>query len=104
MLCQPKESVNITCKHEIKNYDTILWYQRSYGDSSLNLIGYARYSNTKELEPSYKDHFSLTGNGEVKVTLTFIQARPDQDSAEYFCAASYAQCHKCSPPMTKTLL
>ncbi len=104
MLCKPKESVSLTCSHKITNYDTILWYQRSYGDSSLKLIGYARYSSQKELEPSYKDYFSLTGNGEDEVTLKFLQARPDQDSAEYFCAASYAQCHKCSPPMTKTLL
>ncbi|KAL1258055.1 hypothetical protein QQF64_011299 [Cirrhinus molitorella] len=104
VLCKPNDSVNLTCRHKITSYDTILWYQRSYGDSSLKLIGYARYSSTKEFEPSYKDHFKLTGNGEEEVTLEILQARPDQDSAEYFCAAFYAQCNKCSPSMTKTLL
>ncbi|KTF78007.1 hypothetical protein cypCar_00035734 [Cyprinus carpio] len=104
VLCKPKDSVSLTCKHKINNYDTILWYQRSYGDSSLKLIGYARYNSLKEIEASYKDNFNVTGNGEEEVTLKIHQARPDQDSAEYFCAAYYAQCHKCSPSMTKTLL
>lgn len=94
VLCEPKKSVELTCRHKINNYDTILWYQRSYGDSSLKLIGYARYRSIKEFEESYKNHFNLTGNGEDEVTLKILQARPDQDSAEYFCAASYAQCHK----------
>ncbi|KAK2878621.1 hypothetical protein Q8A67_019412 [Cirrhinus molitorella] len=54
VLCKPSDSVNLTCRHNIASYDTILWYQRSYGDSSLKLIGYARYSSMKEFEPSYK--------------------------------------------------
>jgi len=94
VLCVPNDSVELTCKHKITNYDTILWYKRSYGDSSLKLIGYARYSNLKDYEESYKDHFSLTGNGQEEVTLKLLTARPDQDSAEYFCAASYTQRHK----------
>lgn len=104
VLCEPKKSVDLTCKHKITNYDTILWYKRSYGDSSLKLIGYARYSNLKDYEESYKDYFSLTGNGEEEVTLKILEARPDQDSAEYFCAASYAQCTKILSSMTKTVL
>ncbi|KAL1258054.1 hypothetical protein QQF64_011298 [Cirrhinus molitorella] len=59
VLCKPNDSVNLTCRHNIASYDTILWYQRSYGDSSLKLIGYARYSSMKEFEPSYKGNFKL---------------------------------------------
>ncbi|XP_078145582.1 uncharacterized protein LOC144542544 [Centroberyx gerrardi] len=54
--------VNLTCKHSISSYNTILWYQRSEGDSSLKLIGYTSYTITQVVEEPYQSHFNVSGN------------------------------------------
>ncbi|KAI4898446.1 hypothetical protein NFI96_000502 [Prochilodus magdalenae] len=87
VLCLPKTTVKLTCQHKISNYDTVLWYQRVHGDTNLKLIAYASYENIKQIEPEYKGHFNVTGNGEKSVTLHVLQARQVEDSAMYFCAA-----------------
>ena len=91
----------LNCSHGISSYDTIQWYQQAHGDTSLKLIGYARYSTTKEIEKEYKDHFNITGDGRSSASLYILKARQVEDSAAYFCAASYAQCYTCPHTITK---
>ncbi|KAJ7988799.1 hypothetical protein DPEC_G00312950 [Dallia pectoralis] len=55
MLLKPGDSDRLNCSHKIPNYDTILWYQRSVGDTALKLIANAYYK-TPTVEPSYKDN------------------------------------------------
>ncbi|TSM77395.1 T-cell receptor beta chain V region LB2 [Bagarius yarrelli] len=54
VLCLPEESVNLTCKHSIQNYNIIQWYQKIHGDTSLHLIGYVYYTTTKQIEKDYE--------------------------------------------------
>lgn len=58
----------------------------------MKLIGYARYKTIQDIENEYKGRFSVTGDGESHVSLHINQTRVIEDSALYFCAASYAQC------------
>ncbi|GAA6086119.1 uncharacterized protein LOC111582099 [Tachysurus ichikawai] len=53
--------VTLTCNHSINNYDTILWYQRTHGDTGLKLIGYASYSSTKKIEDNYDGQVDGSG-------------------------------------------
>ena len=103
VLCLPKKAVTLNCSHSISSYDTILWYQRAHGDTSLKLIGYARYSSTKDIEEEYRDNFNITGDGRSSASLHIKQARQVKDSAAYFCAAYYAQCYTWPDIRTKTL-
>ncbi|KAK2893286.1 hypothetical protein Q8A73_015770 [Channa argus] len=56
-------SVKLTCKHNIKNYDTILWFHRSGGKTSLQLVGYTSYTTVQSVESPYGGSFSVSGNG-----------------------------------------
>ncbi|KAA0711390.1 hypothetical protein E1301_Tti006319 [Triplophysa tibetana] len=91
VLCEPNMSTELTCRHQINNYDTILWYRRLNNNSSLKLIGFARYSNVKELEQSFKGHFSLTGDGQSVVLSNKVDQSPSDifwspgSSAEVTC-------------------
>lgn len=97
----PDESVTLTCKHSIRNYDTILWYRRAHEDTSLKLIGYVYFKNS-HYEKHYEGNFTVTGNGQSSVTLQIPKARHMLHSALYFCAAFYTQCRTHPPLKTKT--
>ncbi|KAI3367120.1 hypothetical protein L3Q82_008190 [Scortum barcoo] len=43
LLVKPNVALNLSLTHKIQNYDTILWYQRSAGDTALKLIGSVYY-------------------------------------------------------------
>lgn len=45
LLKPPNEEVRLTCKHKNQNFNTILWYQRSKGDTALKLIGFMYYQS-----------------------------------------------------------
>ncbi|XP_034750392.1 M1-specific T cell receptor beta chain-like, partial [Etheostoma cragini] len=81
------DTVNLTCKHSIKNYDTVLWYHRSQGDSSLKLVGLTSYKSVHMVENPYQGSFKVSGNGEREAFLHFLKLRHPEDSGHYFCAA-----------------
>ncbi|TRY57920.1 hypothetical protein DNTS_014430 [Danionella cerebrum] len=78
----------MNCRHEIPNYDMILWYQRSHIDTELKLIGYV-YFEQMTIEKSFKNFFNVSGNGKKYSTLHLLQLRASEDSTVYFCAAYY---------------
>ncbi|KAF5887600.1 Alpha-1,3-mannosyl-glyco 4-beta-N-acetylglucosaminyltransferase B-like protein [Clarias magur] len=102
VICLPNESLNLTCNHRIKSYDTVLWYLRTRGDTRLKLIGNAMYNTTKKIEENFKGNFKLYGNGESSVNLEIPKASQAVHSALYFCAACYTVSHT-SAPMNKNL-
>ncbi|KAI3367126.1 hypothetical protein L3Q82_008182 [Scortum barcoo] len=71
LLVTPNNEVNLSLTHKIQNYDTILWYQRSAGDTALKLIGYMSYKNPT-IEASFESRFKcLTMPSHVQ-TLSFL--------------------------------
>lgn len=86
------DKVKLTCKHSVNNYDTIMWYHRSGGDTSLKLVGYTSYTTLQIVEDIYQGHFRVSGNGEREAFLHFSKLRHPKDSGHYFCAV-------CSPTM-----
>lgn len=87
LLKQPNQEVKLTFSHKVSNYDTILWYQRSAGDTSLKLIGYMYYKNPT-VESGYEGHFNVSGDGQKEAHLHILKLRHPEDSGEYFGAAS----------------
>ncbi|TKS87122.1 T-cell receptor beta-1 chain C region [Collichthys lucidus] len=84
---KPNSEVNLTLTHEIPSYDTILWYQRSPGHTSLKLIGYVYYK-TPKVESQFQSHCKVSGDGEKTAYLQILNLRHPEDSGEYFGAAS----------------
>ncbi|MED6258055.1 hypothetical protein ATANTOWER_002438, partial [Ataeniobius toweri] len=76
----------INCNHSISTYDTILWYQKPIGVSTLKLIGYVYYTS-ENLEDEFKDHFRVSGDGSKESELQVQKLQPE-DSSSYYCAAS----------------
>lgn len=89
-LCLPDDKVEISCSHNIKNYDTILWYQKKEGDTAMKLIGYISYTTIKSIEAPWTNVFNVSGDGEKNASLHFSSINTAL-SAVYFCAAYYAQ-------------
>ena len=87
LFMNPDGESKLNCSHKISRYDTILWYQRSPGDTALKLIGYMWYKDPK-VEPSFQSHFNVSGDGEKTAYLHILKARHPEDSGEYFAAAS----------------
>ncbi|CAB1330461.1 unnamed protein product, partial [Coregonus sp. 'balchen'] len=90
---RPEENVQLNCSHTIQNYNTILWYQQSAQNTALKLIGYVLLTNPT-VEDSFKERFTVSGDGAIRkmAHLHIPKLRGTEDSAVYFCAASYAQC------------
>ncbi|XP_030591298.1 uncharacterized protein LOC115784280 [Archocentrus centrarchus] len=86
LLASPNEEVRLTCKHKDQNFNTILWYQRSKGDTALKLIGFMYYQSLT-IEPSFVGQFNISGNGESTAELHIGRPRHPEHSAEYFAAA-----------------
>ncbi len=87
MLIKPNGEVNLSLTHLIPSYDTILWYQRSAGDTSLKLTGYMSYT-TPNIESPFQSRFKVSGDGEKTAYLHILNPRHPEDSGEYFGAAS----------------
>uniref|UniRef100_A0A8C6PIY2 Immunoglobulin V-set domain-containing protein n=1 Tax=Nothobranchius furzeri TaxID=105023 RepID=A0A8C6PIY2_NOTFU len=77
----------LTLAHEIPSYDTVLWYQRSPGDTALKLVAYIYYKIPK-VEPPFESHFKVSGDGEKKAHLHILNLTHSEDSGDYFGAAS----------------
>lgn len=88
LLMKPNAEVKLSFTHQIPNYDTILWYQRSAGDTSLKLIGYM-YNKFRTVESEFQSHFNVSGDGAKTAYLHILNLRHPEDSGEYFGAASY---------------
>ncbi|KAK9533970.1 hypothetical protein VZT92_009049 [Zoarces viviparus] len=84
---KPNNEVTLSLRHEIPRYDTILWYQRSAGDTSLKLIAYVYYKS-RTVEPLFQSRFNVSGDGEKTAHLHLLNLRHPEDSGEYFGAAS----------------
>uniref|UniRef100_A0AAZ3RRD9 Ig-like domain-containing protein n=1 Tax=Oncorhynchus tshawytscha TaxID=74940 RepID=A0AAZ3RRD9_ONCTS len=82
-----KDNVQLTCNHTIQNYNTILWYQQSTGDTAMKLIGFAFYKSIT-MEKSFEKHFNVSGDGSKEAYLHLVSLRSPEDSAVYYCAAS----------------
>ncbi|XP_070697976.1 M1-specific T cell receptor beta chain-like isoform X1 [Pempheris klunzingeri] len=87
LLIEPKDETKLTLTHQIQSYDTILWYQRSPGNTSLKLIGYVSYKAVT-VESPFQSHFNVSGDGEKAAFLHILSPRHPEDSGEYFGAAS----------------
>lgn len=84
----PERPAEMTCRHQITDYDTLLWYQRSQTDTELKLIGYM-YFEQRTVEKPFEKHFNVSGHGKTHSTLHLTQLRRAEDSAVYYCAAYY---------------
>ena len=100
LLGKPEERIQLNCSHNIPNYDTILWYQRSVGDTALKLIGYVFFKNPT-VESPYQGIFNVSGDGKKEAYL-HLQLRQSKDDGQYFCAASYTVVQS-SAPLYKNL-
>ncbi|XP_044023436.1 M1-specific T cell receptor beta chain-like [Siniperca chuatsi] len=103
LLMKPNGEVNLSFTHQIPSYDTILWYQRSAGDTSLKLIGYMYYK-TPNVEPAFQSHFKVSGDGEKTAYLHILNLTHPEDSGEYFGAASQVSAvtfHQSLPQIVK---
>lgn len=87
LLWQTNDKVKLTCKHTINNYDTILWYHHSQGDSSLKLVGFTAYTSAQNVEKSFQGSFNVSGDGEKEAFLHLLKLSHPKDSGHYFCAA-----------------
>ena len=87
LLRKPNGEVILNCTHTISDYDTILWYQRSPGDSSLKLIAYMWYKNPNH-EKEFVGRFKVSGDGEKTAFLHILNLTHPDDTGEYFGAAS----------------
>lgn len=105
VLCHPDSHrmVELKCSHSIKSYDTILWYQRSVGDTELKLLAYMYYK-TPKIEDPYRDHFNVSGDGENNASLHMQCNKQADITAMYYCAASITQCCNSSALFTITFL
>lgn len=90
LISKPGDTAEILCRHDKTDYYLMLWYQRSPGDTTLKLIGNL-YNKAVTMEKPYGANFNmsgdLSGNKKKEGALT-IQVSGEEQSADYFCAAS----------------
>jgi len=87
VLGKANSEVNLTLSHNISSYDTILWYQRSPGDTSLKLIAFVYYK-TSTVEAQFQGLFAVRGDGEKAAYLHILNLTHPEHTGEYFGAAS----------------
>uniref|UniRef100_A0A4W6CML7 Ig-like domain-containing protein n=1 Tax=Lates calcarifer TaxID=8187 RepID=A0A4W6CML7_LATCA len=80
-----EQTAKIYCSHNIESYYIILWYKQS--NRELQLLGYMT-GDSEKLEPGVKVKIEGNANKGQNCTLT-IEGLRTNNSAVYFCAASY---------------
>ncbi|CAJ1074740.1 hypothetical protein PFLUV_G00229620 [Xyrichtys novacula] len=86
LLMKADGEVKMSFSHQIQLYDTVLWYRRSSGNTSLELIAYVRYESPY-VELPFQSHFEVSGDGEKEAHLLIKNLRHPEHSGEYFGAA-----------------
>uniref|UniRef100_A0A8C6KWM9 Immunoglobulin V-set domain-containing protein n=1 Tax=Nothobranchius furzeri TaxID=105023 RepID=A0A8C6KWM9_NOTFU len=64
LITKPGKKVEIFCSHDKTDFWIMLWYQRSPGDTAMNLVGYI-YNKAVTLE--YKTDFNISGDLKTKL-------------------------------------
>uniref|UniRef100_A0A3Q2D5Y9 Ig-like domain-containing protein n=1 Tax=Cyprinodon variegatus TaxID=28743 RepID=A0A3Q2D5Y9_CYPVA len=92
LFCMTEDKPRINCKHEIQDYNRILWYKQSK-DHRMQFLG---YMNVKDSYPENGVKVTITGKATKGETCTLTLEGVDlSSSGVYFCAASHhsAACH-----------
>lgn len=84
----PGKSVKIQCKHNVTNYNQIIWYKQNLQSNELTFMGYLLAQSGKNLEKDFTDKIEMSGDGNSEGSLTIKNLLPN-DSTMYFCAAYY---------------
>lgn len=97
------DDVKLQCTSKVHDHSTFLWYQRPKGETALKLIGYIYYK-APFIEPSFKDHFNFSVDGDNTAYLHILNPKHPEHTAEYFAAARSAPCWKQLVSLTKTVM
>lgn len=84
LLKNPEEKAVLSCSHNDKNLDVMLWYKQI--NTSLILIGYGYDKTDPVYEPEMQKKFEMTRKDTVTGGLV-ISNLVLSDSAVYYCAA-----------------
>ena len=90
LLRKSEQKIQLSCSHNIPNYDTILWYQRSVGDTALKLIAYVYYKSPT-VESPFQGLFNVSGDGDKEAYLHLLNLRQPEDDGQYVCPAYMTQ-------------
>ncbi|CAJ1074721.1 uncharacterized protein LOC127142195 [Xyrichtys novacula] len=92
------QSVGLTCRHEIDNYDRILWYKQ-VENKEMQFLGYMYSVGYPEDEKK----MDITGGARKSQNCTLTILKVDlNSSAVYFCAASLHSRSSYSDNITQT--
>uniref|UniRef100_A0A672JJG9 Ig-like domain-containing protein n=1 Tax=Salarias fasciatus TaxID=181472 RepID=A0A672JJG9_SALFA len=89
----------IKCSHKIPSYNKIFWYKQGK-DKALQLLGYLNLDNPN-VEEELKGKINFDGDGRNNGSLSISDLKLN-DSAVYFCAASFHSAAHLSGVNTKT--
>ncbi|KAL3054417.1 hypothetical protein OYC64_006699 [Pagothenia borchgrevinki] len=87
VLTEEHAEVKLSCRHSINGFDSILWFLRPPGETSLQLIGFTRYTKVQVVEKPFQGFFNMSGDGETEAFLHVLRPRRPSHSGHYFCAA-----------------
>lgn len=82
------DKVELKCLHSITNYNIMLWY-KNRASHTFELMGYL-WNQRVNVETNFTEKIELKGDANAnKNGFLVIKELSSDDSAAYFCAASY---------------
>ena len=97
MFSKPDERAKISCTHSIDSYNQILWYKQTNGE--LQFLGYMLAGSPT---PEKGLDIKMEGRADKGQTCTLTTERLQRnDSAVYFCAASFHSATSLCSPVQK---